>query len=83
MRIRDENSFNYGLGTECRDLPGYVVLNSGRGTSGGASNWSSGFLSSAYAGVVFRNHLKLNVRFSGLDVRLTNLSGKVVHKLIA
>ncbi|MBI2825507.1 MAG: DUF1501 domain-containing protein [Planctomycetia bacterium] len=46
---------NYGLGTECRDLPGYVVLNSGRGTSGGASNWSSGFLSSAYAGVVFRN----------------------------
>lgn len=47
---------NYGLGSESRNLPGYVVLNSGRGTSGGASNWSSGFLPSSYAGVVFRNH---------------------------
>jgi hypothetical protein len=46
---------NYGLGSESRNLPGYVVLNSGRGTSGGASNWSSGFLPSTYAGVLFRN----------------------------
>jgi hypothetical protein len=36
-------------------LPGYVVLNSGRGLSGGASLWSSGFLPSNYQGVVFRN----------------------------
>src|SRR4051794_23018595 len=28
----------YGLGTEGKNLPGYVVLNAGRGTSGGASN---------------------------------------------
>src|SRR5690606_23105888 len=35
-------------------LPGYVVLTSGRGTSGGTSNWSSGFLPSSYAGVLFR-----------------------------
>jgi hypothetical protein len=46
---------NYGLGSESRNLPGYVVLTSGRGTSGGASNWSSGFLPSTYAGVLFRN----------------------------
>jgi hypothetical protein len=46
---------NYGLGSESQNLPGYVVLNSGRGTSGGASNYSSGFLPSTYAGVVFRN----------------------------
>jgi hypothetical protein len=46
---------NYGLGSVSRNLPGYVVLNSGRGTSGGTSNWSSGFLPSSYAGVVFRN----------------------------
>jgi len=46
---------NYGLGSESRNLPGYVVLTSGRGTSGGTSNWSSGFLPSTYAGVVFRN----------------------------
>lgn len=46
---------NYGLGSEANNLPGYVVLTSGRGTSGGASNWSSGFLPSTYQGVLFRN----------------------------
>ncbi|MEO7317420.1 MAG: DUF1501 domain-containing protein, partial [Chthoniobacteraceae bacterium] len=45
---------NYGLGTESRNLPGYIVLNSGRGTSGGASLWQSGFLPTGYAGVLFR-----------------------------
>lgn len=46
----------YGLGSESSNLPGYVVLTSGRGASGGASLWSSGFLPSAYAGVLFRTH---------------------------
>ena len=46
---------NYGLGSESQDLPGYVVLTAGRGTSGGASNWTSGFLPSTYQGVLFRN----------------------------
>lgn len=46
---------NYGLGSESRNLPGYVVLTAGRGTSGGASNWSSGFLPTTYQGVLFRN----------------------------
>jgi hypothetical protein len=46
---------NYGLGSESDNLPGYVVLTAGRGTSGGASNWSSGFLPSTYQGVLFRN----------------------------
>jgi hypothetical protein len=46
---------NYGLGSEARDLPGYVVLANGRGTSGGATLWQSGFLPSVYAGVPFRN----------------------------
>ncbi len=45
----------YGLGSESRNLPGFVVLSSGRGTSGGASNWSSGFLPSTYQGVTFRS----------------------------
>ncbi len=44
----------YGLGSESRDLPGYVVLTSGRGSSGGATLWQSGFLPSTYAGVLFR-----------------------------
>ena len=46
---------NYGLGCESQNLPGYVVLTAGRGTSGGVSNWSSGFLPSTYQGVLFRN----------------------------
>ncbi|MBI2824476.1 MAG: DUF1501 domain-containing protein [Planctomycetia bacterium] len=46
---------NYGLGSASSDLPGYVVLTAGRGTSGGASNWTSGFMPSTYQGVLFRN----------------------------
>ncbi len=46
---------NYGLGSESQNLPGYVVLNSGRGSSGGTTLWQSGFLPSTYAGVLFRN----------------------------
>lgn len=46
---------NYGLGSEAKNLPGYVVLNAGRGTSGGTSNWGSGFLPSTFAGTLFRN----------------------------
>jgi hypothetical protein len=45
----------YGLGSESQNLPGFVVLGSGVGTSGGTSNWSSGFLPSTYAGTVFRS----------------------------
>jgi len=45
----------YGLGSESQNLPGFVVLGSGVGTSGGTSNWSSGFLPSTYRGVVFRS----------------------------
>jgi len=45
----------YGLGSESRNLPGYVVLTAGRGGSAGASLWQSGFLPSVYAGVPFRN----------------------------
>lgn len=45
----------YGLGSESQNLPGYVVLTAGRGTTGGATNWSSGFLPSTYQGVLFRN----------------------------
>ena len=44
----------YGLGSESRNLPGFVVLTSGKGTSGGASNFSSGFLPSTYQGTVLR-----------------------------
>ncbi|MCH8215383.1 MAG: DUF1501 domain-containing protein [Planctomycetes bacterium] len=45
----------YGLGSAARDLPAFVVMSTGSGISGGSANWSSGFLSSVYAGVRFRN----------------------------
>ncbi|MGE0757718.1 MAG: DUF1501 domain-containing protein, partial [Pirellulaceae bacterium] len=45
----------YGLGSECDELPGYVVLTSARGTSGGASNYGCGFLPTVYGGVPFRS----------------------------
>ena len=45
----------YGLGSDSRDLPAYVVLPTGRGSSGGVSNWTSGFLPTTYEGVVFRS----------------------------
>ncbi len=45
----------YGLGSESDDLPGYVVLTSAKGTSGGASNYGCGFLPTAYGGVPFRS----------------------------
>ena len=44
----------YGLGSEGEDLPGYVVLTSAKGTSGGASNYGPGFLPTSYGGVPFR-----------------------------
>lgn len=46
----------YGLGSESRDLPGFVVLQSGpRGPRGGSSLWSSGFLPTSFQGVPFRS----------------------------
>jgi len=45
----------YGLGSASRDLPGFVVLQSGpRGPRAGNALWSSGFLPSSYQGVPFR-----------------------------
>lgn len=44
----------YGLGSESRDLPAFVVLQSGpRGPRAGHTLWSSGFLPSSYQGVPF------------------------------
>lgn len=45
----------YGLGSESANLPGYVVMTAGRGSSGGATLYQSGFLPSTYGGVLFRN----------------------------
>lgn len=71
---------NWGLGSESQNLPGYVVLTSGRGSSGGTSLWQSGFLPTMYAGVRLRNEgdpvldlsnpagLPMELQRKGLDV---------------
>jgi hypothetical protein len=46
---------SYGLGSENRDLPGFIVLNGGLIPPGGLDNFNSGFLPAAYQGSVFRH----------------------------
>jgi len=45
--------WGYGLGTECQDLPHYVILNGGLIPPGGLDNFGSGFLPASYQGSVF------------------------------
>ncbi len=44
----------YGLGSESRNLPGFVVLNSGLIPPGGVDCFGSGFLPAAYQGSLFQ-----------------------------
>jgi hypothetical protein len=44
----------YGLGSESKDLPGFIVLNGGLIPPGGLDNFNSGFLPAAFQGSVFR-----------------------------
>lgn len=43
----------YGLGSECEDLPGFIVLNGGLIPPGGLDCFNSGFLPATYQGSVF------------------------------
>lgn len=45
----------YGLGSESRNLPAFVALQSGPGTSAGSDLWTNGFLPSLYQGTVLRS----------------------------
>ena len=44
----------YGLGTENKNLPGFVVLPRTSYPQGGAANWSNGFLPAQYQGTPLR-----------------------------
>ena len=44
----------YGLGSENRNLPGFVVMITGNVAGAGNSLWGSGFLPSVYQGIEFR-----------------------------
>jgi len=74
----------YGLGSESQDLPAFVVMSTGSGISGGAANWSSGFLPTVYAGVRLRNQGDpiLNISSpAGVDARLQRDSLDLVGSL--
>jgi hypothetical protein len=44
----------YGLGSECQELPGFVVLNGGLIPPGGVDNFGSGFLPASFQGSIFK-----------------------------
>ncbi len=46
---------SYGLGSECQDLPGFLVLNSGLIPPGGLDCFGNGFLPATYQGSLFRS----------------------------
>ncbi|HEX4142322.1 MAG TPA: DUF1501 domain-containing protein [Pirellulales bacterium] len=74
----------YGLGAETSELPAFVVMSTGSGISGGAANWSSGFLPTIYAGVRFRNQGDPILDMSsppGIDARLQRESLDLVGSL--
>lgn len=74
----------YGLGCETSDLPAFVVMSTGSGISGGAANWSSGFLPTYYAGVRFRNTGDPILDVSspkGIDARLQRDSLDLIREL--
>lgn len=74
----------YALGSEARDLPAFVVMSTGTGISGGAANWSSGFLPTVYTGVRFRNQGDPILDVSnpaGVDARLQRDSLDLINSL--
>ncbi len=74
----------YGLGSEAKDLPAFIVLSTGSGISGGAANWSSGFLPTTYTGTRLRNSGPpiLNVESpKGVDEGLQRSSLDLIGKL--
>ncbi|MDZ4688452.1 MAG: DUF1501 domain-containing protein [Planctomycetaceae bacterium] len=45
---------SYGLGTECRNLPGFIVLNGGLIPPGGMDCFHNGFLPATHQGSIFK-----------------------------
>jgi len=75
----------YGLGSESAELPGYIVMSSGKkGPSGGNSNWGSGFLPTMYQGVPFRGSGEPVLYLSnprGVDAVIQNQSLLAINEL--
>jgi len=80
----------YGLGSECQELPGFVILNSGLIPPGGLDNFNSGFLPASYQGSVFAaqdppvSNIKRTEKTAELQQRklalLKRLDGRVLER---
>ncbi|MBI1310361.1 DUF1501 domain-containing protein [bacterium] len=73
----------YGLGSECQELPGFVVLNGGLIPPGGLDNFNSGFLPASYQASVFaaQDPPVANIRRSEATADLQNRKLALLRKL--
>ncbi len=74
---------SYGLGSESRDLPGFVVLNGGLIPPGGMDNFNSGFLPATYQGSIFRpgDNPVANIRRGEASAEVQNSKLALLQKL--
>lgn len=77
--------FAYGLGTDCQDLPAFVVLNSGLVPPGGLDNFNNGFLPATYQGSILRSGTEplANLRSSGSQPETRQRQRDLLRKLDA
>jgi hypothetical protein len=73
----------YGLGTECEDLPGFVVLNGGLIPPGGLDCFTNGFLPATFQGSIFRpgEQAVANLRSADLDVEVRRRKMELLGRL--
>ena len=73
----------YGLGSECEDLPGFVVLNGGLIPPGGLDCFNSGFLPATYQGSVFNagSNPLANIRRTEKSARLQRNKLDLIQQL--
>lgn len=60
----------YGLGSECHDLPGFIVLNGGLIPPGGLDCFGSGFLSASFQGSIFSSGAAPVANISRTEARI-------------
>src|SRR5262245_44423392 len=73
----------YGLGSECQDLPGFVVLNGGLIPPGGVDCFSSGFLPASYQGSLLKPSAAplANIQRSESTQELQDSKLRLLHRL--
>ncbi len=74
----------YGLGSPSQNLPGYVVLMSGRGPVARSVTWGNGFLPTIHAGVLFHEQGEPVLNLSnpaGITRRMQRLQLDAIRRL--